>query len=58
MLKLTIALSFIAMTSFALANSVEGNWRTESNDEGAYLVVNISPCESDNSKTCGTITEA
>ena len=41
-----------------LAGGVEGVWRTEADDKGAYLEVTIGPCESDPSKTCGNITRA
>ncbi|MGI9626192.1 MAG: DUF2147 domain-containing protein [Longimicrobiales bacterium] len=42
----------------ALAGGAEGVWRTEADDEGAYLEVTIGSCESDSSKTCGKITKA
>lgn len=39
----------------ALAGDASGNWATEKNDEGAYLVVEMKPC---GDKTCGYITGA
>jgi uncharacterized protein (DUF2147 family) len=42
----------------AFAGGADGVWKTESDKEGGYLYVNIGPCSSNSSNTCGTITEA
>lgn len=46
------ALCLVASTAAADAN---GRWKTEANDEGGYLVVEIGPC---GDKICGVIVEA
>ena len=40
------------------ATGAHGVWKTEKNDNGAYLEVTVAPCESDAALTCGTITRA
>ena len=42
----------------AAAQSADGLWRTEANDEGGYLVVEMGPCASDAGRTCGVIKRA
>lgn len=50
---------FAAVLAFAAAPALAGDptglWRTEPNDEGAYLVVEIKPCAD---KVCGEIVDA
>jgi uncharacterized protein (DUF2147 family) len=41
-----------------IASEADGVWKTEANDEGAYLEVTIGPCDSDSSRTCGKISNA
>ena len=59
-MRATIFVVLIAITAApALATSgVEGTWRTEAGDEGGYLEIQMGPCESDASKTCGIIARA
>ena len=53
--------SFIAaaalsvLSTAALADPIDGLWKTEAGDEGSYLHVSIQPC---GSATCGTIDSA
>ena len=42
----------------AVASEVEGVWQTQPGDDGGYLQVTISACDSDSSKTCGKISKA
>jgi len=42
----------------ALAGGADGVWKTEADDQGAYLEVTVAPCKSDPSKTCGKISNA
>lgn len=49
--------TMLGAVSIAFAD-VSGVWRTESNDDGAYLEVTVDACASDASKICGTITRA
>lgn len=58
MFRLIIGAAFVIASSLALAQGVEGVWRTETNDAGGYLEVTIGPCDSDAKKTCGVITDA
>ena len=47
-----------AASSMAFAGGADGVWKTEVGSDGGYLEVTISPCDSDSSKTCGTISSA
>ena len=47
-----------AVSTAAFAGGADGTWRTETGDTGGYLEVAIGPCQSDASKTCGTISRA
>lgn len=58
MRALTFAFAAALFATPAFASGVEGVWKTESNDEGAYLEVTVAPCASDAGKMCGTITKA
>ena len=49
----TLAATLIAGP--ALAQGIEGVWKTEPNDEGKYLHVRVGPCESDPAQVCGII---
>ncbi len=42
----------------AMAQDVNGTWKTETSDAGAYLEVRIGPCSYDTAKTCGVIAKA
>ena len=47
-----------ATSSMAVAVGLNGIWKTAADDDGAYLEVTLGPCDSDSSKTCGTISKA
>ena len=47
-----------AASSMAFAGGADGVWKTEVGSDGGYLEVTIGPCDSDSSKTCGTISSA
>ncbi len=49
------AAALSVLSSAALADPVDGLWKTEPGDEGNYLHVSIQPC---GSATCGTIDSA
>ncbi|CUH53312.1 DUF2147 domain-containing protein [Shimia sp. R11_0] len=51
---LAAAMTLAAATT-ALADPVEGIWKTAANDEGSYLHVKVAACGSD---ICGTIHKA
>ncbi|RMF41344.1 MAG: DUF2147 domain-containing protein [Alphaproteobacteria bacterium] len=57
MSRLAIAVA-VFLASPALAGSPGGIWRTEANDEGNYLHVEITPCRTDAALWCGTIVSA
>lgn len=38
-----------------LANEVFGIWKSEPNDEGAFIHVEVSPCAEDAGRVCGRI---
>lgn len=57
MKSLVFALVLCAVAFPALAD-VAGVWRTESNDDGAYLEITVAACTSDPAKVCGTISRA
>ena len=46
------------VSSSVFAGSLSGMFRTETNDEGGYLHVEMVPCESDAKKACGLINKA
>ena len=58
MRKLLLGLIITAISATAVAGGLDGVWQTAADDNGAYLHVTLGPCDSDSSKTCGTITEA
>ena len=49
------ALLLAPATAFA---SPLGNWKTETSDKGAYLIVNIRQCRAAPEQLCGWITES
>ena len=58
MRKILLAAMIATAPTMAHAAGVGGVWKTESNEDGAYLEVTMAPCSSDAAKTCGTITSA
>ncbi len=59
-MRLILAPAFAAMASLAAAHAehADGVWKTETNDKGAYLEVQIAPCAADVELTCGVIVNA
>ena len=53
-----VALLGLLSLTVQAASDAAGIWKTESNDEGAYLEVTMGPCETDANKTCGMISKA
>lgn len=58
MRKLMLAAAVAALPAVALAADVDGVWKSEANDDGAYIEITMAPCASDASLTCGTISKA
>ncbi len=57
-MKHAIAALALVLPAMAAAQDVNGTWKTQTSDAGAYLHVRIGPCSYDTAKTCGVITEA
>ena len=55
---LGLATACALLASNALASDVFGLWKSEVNDEGGYIHVEIGPCASDGAKVCGIIKDA
>ena len=58
MRKLILAVTVAVAPVMAVASGADGVWKTEANDDGAYIEVTIGPCDSDSAKTCGKISNA
>jgi uncharacterized protein (DUF2147 family) len=58
MRRLILAAAIAAAPTMVIAGGAEGVWKTEANDDGAYLEVTIGPCDSDSTMTCGKISGA
>ncbi len=58
MRKLLIAAAVAALPAMALSAEADGVWRSEANDDGAYIEITMAPCAADASLTCGTISKA
>lgn len=58
MLKSTAFALCTLLAGAALAGGADGVWKTETNDEGAYLEVEIAPFATDVARTCGVIVKA
>ena len=43
------------MVTNAAAGTVSGVYKTESNDDGAFLEVQFGPCETNQTLSCATI---
>lgn len=52
-----LLIAAIFMPAAALAQGPEGTWKTEKNDEGSFLHVEIAACNTDAAKLCGKITK-
>ncbi|MEZ5865135.1 MAG: DUF2147 domain-containing protein [Geminicoccaceae bacterium] len=57
MRKLLLATAVAALPAAALAADVDGVWKSEANDDGAYRIT-MAPCAADAALTCGTISKA
>ena len=55
MKKLILSTMAILCAGVALADPVEGVWKTTANDAGVYAYVQIAPC---GDKMCGTVVKA
>ena len=55
MKKLILSTMAILCAGVALADPVEGVWKTTANDAGGYAYVQIAPC---GDKMCGTVVKA
>ncbi|MEM7441668.1 MAG: DUF2147 domain-containing protein [Pseudomonadota bacterium] len=53
-----LAAGLALMANSAFANDVYGVWKSEPNDEGGYIHVEIGACADDAAKVCGKILEA
>lgn len=58
MLKPILTCAALALPSLALADTVSGNYRTEANEDGAFLVVKFGPCPQNGAQSCGIISKA
>ena len=58
MRRLILAMTVAVAPVMAIGSGVDGVWKTEANNDGAYLEVTIGPCDSDSAKTCGKISNA
>ena len=47
----------LSMATPAFADAVYGVWKSQPNENGAYIHVRIGPCGDDAAKVCGTIVE-
>lgn len=52
-----IAAALCMAATPAFAADVFGVWKSQPNEDGAYIHVRIAPCSEDAGKVCGTITE-
>ncbi len=57
-MRFVVILILLMFSSLAHSESVEGNYQTEANEEGNYLLVSMGPCEQNKNLTCGTILAA
>ena len=51
----TLATAFLLLSSVVSAGVLTGTYKTEPNDEGAYLQVKFGACSNDKKLTCGKI---
>lgn len=57
-MRILLLVASLLMTSGAVqAQGIDGTWKTETSDEGAYLHVKISACANDAGEVCGFITK-
>lgn len=58
-MRITALVAGLALISnAALGSDVLGTWKSEVNDEGNYVHVQMAPCSSDAKLICGTIVKA
>ena len=53
-----LTLAGLVISAPAFASDVFGTWKSEVNDEGNYIHVEMAPCASNGSLVCGTIVKA
>ena len=58
MRRLILAVTVAVVPVMTIAGGADGVWKTEANDDGGYIEVTISPCDSDSAKICGKISNA
>ena len=60
-MRMTLAAAATATAALiatqAIASEPFGIWQTKSDDNGAYLLVEVLPCETDEAKLCSRVTE-
>ncbi len=56
-MKKLLAAAFILTATQATASEPNGVWQTKSDDSGAYLLVDVQPCEADAAMLCSHVTE-
>lgn len=56
-MKTLLATAAVFAASQAAANEPFGIWETIKDPAGAYFLVDVQPCESDNAKLCGNVAE-
>ncbi len=52
---LTVSFAAVGLSAVAESAAVDGVWRTEPKDNGAYIEVLIGPCANDPRMRCGVI---
>lgn len=50
--------ALVLVPCMAWGEEVDGQWKTETADDGGYLEVTIGPCATDATQTCGIIGRA
>ncbi len=53
-----VALAMALVAGQAMANDVYGIWKSEPNEKGAFIHVEVGPCDAAPAKVCGRIIEA
>jgi len=56
-MKKLLATAFILTATQAVASEPYGVWQTIADDSGAYLLVEVKPCENDAAMLCGHVAE-
>ena len=56
-MKYILAAAAMLVATQASAAETYGIWQTITDETGAQLLVNVHPCETDEAKLCGTVSE-